>query len=104
VTTTPLAFAHPDLARFPALGLAIAALAEGGAMPAVLNAANEIAVAAFLAGRIPFPGIARLVEAVCEGSASGLAAPADVEQALAIDQEARKRAEALLSKATFAVT
>jgi 1-deoxy-D-xylulose-5-phosphate reductoisomerase len=100
----PLSFEHPDLARFPALGLAIAALAEGGAMPAVLNAANEIAVAAFLAGRIPFPGIARVVEGVCEETGPGLAAPKDVEEALAIDQDARNRAEALLSKASFAVT
>lgn len=103
-TTAPLAFERPDLARFPALGLAIAALVEGGAMPAVLNAANEIAVAAFLAARIPFPAIARLVEGVCEETGPGLAAPKDVEEALAIDQDARNRAQALLSKASFAVT
>ncbi|AMJ60097.1 1-deoxy-D-xylulose-5-phosphate reductoisomerase [Bosea sp. PAMC 26642] len=103
-TTAPLSFERPDLARFPALGLAIAALAGGGAMPAVLNAANEIAVAAFLAGHIPFPGIAGLVEAVCAQTASGLTAPLDVEEALAIDQDARKRAQALLSQAAFAVT
>jgi 1-deoxy-D-xylulose-5-phosphate reductoisomerase len=94
--TAPLSFERPDLSRFPALGLAIAALEAGGATPAVLNAANEIAVAAFLAGRIPFPGIARLVEQVCAQAASQTQAPGDVAAALAIDQEARNRAAALL--------
>lgn len=103
-TTAPLTFERPDLVRFPALGLAIAALAAGGAMPAILNAANEIAVAAFLEGRIGFPGIAALVEAVCAGAGRDLAAPVDVEAALAIDHEARNRAGALLSRAPFAVT
>ena len=103
-TTAPLSFERPDLMRFPALGLAMAALASGGAMPAVLNAANEIAVAAFLSGRIRFPDIAGLVEAVCSQTASEGAAPVDVEEALAIDQDARKRADALLSQAAFAVT
>ncbi|AOO82455.1 1-deoxy-D-xylulose-5-phosphate reductoisomerase [Bosea vaviloviae] len=94
--TAPLAFERPDLVRFPALGLAMAALAQGGAMPAILNAANEIAVAAYLAGAISFPGIAALVEAVCSQSAPQMMAPADVAAALAIDQDARKRARALL--------
>jgi 1-deoxy-D-xylulose-5-phosphate reductoisomerase len=102
--TAPLTFERPDLARFPALGLAIAALAAGGAMPAILNAANEIAVAAYLDGRIAFPGIAALVEAVCAAAGPGQAAPADVAAALAIDDEARNRARALLSKPPFAVT
>ncbi len=100
----PLAFEPPDLTRFPALGLAMAALAQGGAAPAVLNAANEIAVAAFLAGEIPFPGIARLVEAVCSQSIASSQAPASVEAALSIDQDARIRARALLSGGGFAVT
>ncbi len=58
----PLTFEPPDLATFPLLGLAYAALAQGGLMPAVLNAANEVAVNSFLAGRISFNDIARLVE------------------------------------------
>jgi 1-deoxy-D-xylulose-5-phosphate reductoisomerase len=103
-TVGPLVFERPDLERFPALRLAIAALAAGGAMPAILNAANEIAVAAFLAGRISFPDIARLVEAVCAQAAPDTAAPADIAAALAIDHDARSRAEALLSRPLFAVT
>lgn len=103
-TTAPLTFERPDLERFPALGLAMAALMQGGAMPAILNAANEVAVAAFLAGRIPFPGIAALVEAVCGGPAAAGAEPADVAAALAIDQDARNRAALLLSQRAFTVT
>lgn len=102
--TAPLIFEPPDLARFPALGLAMAALAQGGAAPAVLNAANEIAVAAFLAGEIGFPGIARLVEAVCSREFASAEAPATVTEALAIDRDARIRARALLSGGGFAVT
>lgn len=100
----PLSFERPDLARFPALGLAISALRQGGAMPAILNAANEVAVAAFLEGRIAFPSIAALVDAVCSESASGLAAAGDVAAARAIDQDARKRARLLLSNGRFTVT
>ena len=99
----PLAFERPDLQRFPALGLAVAALAEGGPKPAILNAANEVAVAAFLAGRIPFPAIAALVERVCAQDAPARA-PADIAEALAIDHDARRRAALLLSQAPFAVT
>jgi 1-deoxy-D-xylulose-5-phosphate reductoisomerase len=100
----PLAFTRPDLVRFPALGLAMAALSAGGAMPAILNAANEIAVAAFLDRRIGFPGIPRLVEAVCAQEPPDAAAPCDIESALAIDHDARKRASALLSLPSFAGT
>lgn len=101
--TEPLAFSRPDLDRFPCLGLAIEALRRGGQMPAVLNAANEIAVEAFLARRIGFTAIPALVETVCEGWPS-LAAPADVTEALAVDHAARKRARALLSEPRFTVT
>jgi 1-deoxy-D-xylulose-5-phosphate reductoisomerase len=99
----PLAFERPDLERFPALALAMAALAEGGAKPAILNAANEVAVAAFLAGRIAFAGIAALVECVC-AQVSPAQAPGDIAQALAIDHDARQRAASLLSQAPFTVT
>ena len=58
-----LAFEPPDFARFPCLRLAYDALREGGTAPAALNAANEIAVAAFLAGRIRFTDIAAACEA-----------------------------------------
>ncbi|WP_306226244.1 1-deoxy-D-xylulose-5-phosphate reductoisomerase [Bosea beijingensis] len=102
--TAPLSFERPDLVRFPALGLAMAALREGGAMPAVLNAANEVAVAAFLEGRLRFPDIAALVEAVCAAFPSGSEAPDDVAAALVIDQDSRSRAASLLSQARFTVT
>jgi 1-deoxy-D-xylulose-5-phosphate reductoisomerase len=59
-----LHFAEPDPGRFPCLRLAAAAAAAGGTMPAVMNAADEIAVDAFLAGRIGFTGIPALIEAV----------------------------------------
>ncbi|MBC8831441.1 1-deoxy-D-xylulose-5-phosphate reductoisomerase, partial [Escherichia coli] len=57
-----LTFEEPDLVRFPALRLAIEAMAIGGRAPCVLNAANEIAVEAFLAGRIRFGAITGIVE------------------------------------------
>ncbi|MEN5081496.1 1-deoxy-D-xylulose-5-phosphate reductoisomerase [Bosea sp. TWI1241] len=99
----PLAFERPDLVRFPALRLAMAALAADGRAAAVLNAANEVAVEAFLARRIPFPAIAALVEQVCTSAGSG-AAPADVAEALAIDSETRYRSRELLSDGRFAAT
>jgi 1-deoxy-D-xylulose-5-phosphate reductoisomerase len=58
-----LSFERPDPARFPCLQLAYAALRAGGTIPAVLNAANEVAVEAFLAGRLPFTGIGGVIEA-----------------------------------------
>jgi 1-deoxy-D-xylulose-5-phosphate reductoisomerase len=87
-----LTFEPVDHARFPALGLALDALRAGGAAPTVLNAANEVAVSAFLGGRLSFPGIAALVASVLEQAAGrqGLvSAPQTVEDALAIDREAR---------------
>ncbi len=57
-----LDFHAPDLQRFPCIGLAYSALRAGGTVPTILNAANEIAVAAFLAGRLPFLGIADVIE------------------------------------------
>jgi 1-deoxy-D-xylulose-5-phosphate reductoisomerase len=57
-----LTFEPPDLERFPGLKLGYDAARTGGTMPAVLNAANEVAVAAFLDGRLSFPGITRVVE------------------------------------------
>lgn len=94
-----LSFQQPDLARFPALGLAIAALRAGGGAATALNAANEIAVEAFLAARIGFSDMARLVETVLDqsGRAGELAACASVAQALAVHHIARDRALALLA-------
>ena len=93
-----LTFFAPDEERFPATRLARAACEEGGATPAVLNAANEIAVAAFLAGQIPFTRIAAVVENVLQQSnrPSRLASLDDV---LATDASARKQAQAILENA-----
>jgi 1-deoxy-D-xylulose-5-phosphate reductoisomerase len=100
-----LDFEPPDLGRFPALGLAMEALRAGGTMPTVLNAANEIAVEAFLAGRLAFGGIAALVErqlaAIGRGGASN--APSSVEDALAVDDEARRRAREALDRSDVEV-
>jgi 1-deoxy-D-xylulose-5-phosphate reductoisomerase len=64
-----LSFERPDHRRFPCLPLAYAALRAGGSAPAALNAANEVAVQAFLAGRLPFSAIARVIEATLESMA-----------------------------------
>lgn len=91
-----LDFEAPDLERFPALGLAMAALAAGGARPAVLNASNEIAVAAFLVRSIGFLDIARIVADVLDRYDPP--APTTVEDVLAIDGEARRIAAAFLAE------
>ena len=89
-----LDFAPPDATRFPALALARSALRAGAGAPTVLNAANEVAVAAFLARRIGFMAIAELVERVL----ARLGAPAadDLAAVLALDGEARGLAENLV--------
>ncbi|GEO97982.1 1-deoxy-D-xylulose 5-phosphate reductoisomerase [Methylobacterium haplocladii] len=88
--TGSLTFEPVDEGRFPCLRIARAALADGGAAPTVMNAANEIAVAAFIRGEIAFYGIAELVERACEHFASVFrTAPADVDEALVIDAEVR---------------
>ncbi len=93
-----LTFERPDLTRFPGLRVALAALAAGGGLPTVFNAANEVAVEAFVARRIGFSDIARIVETVCDAAnARGEAAtPATIDEALAVDHVARERAVALL--------
>ena len=91
-TIGTLSFERIDEARFPCLALARHALNEGGALPTVLNAANEVAVAAFLAGRLGFLEIAAVVTDACEwGAARNRKAPSSIEEALAIDQEVRQR-------------
>lgn len=89
-----LTFEEPDESRFPCLAIAREALRLGGAMPTIMNAANEIAVAAFMDGRIDFPGIPALVTETCEAMASRhRQAPAGIKEALAIDRESRRLAE-----------
>ncbi|MGL4325324.1 MAG: 1-deoxy-D-xylulose-5-phosphate reductoisomerase [Beijerinckiaceae bacterium] len=90
-------FLPPDLVKFPALGLALAAMKAGGAMPTILNAANEIAVQAFIDRRFLFGGIARLVAQACDwGAGKSWTAPASIEDALIIDQETRRHTATLL--------
>ncbi len=89
-----LTFRAPDEIRFPATRLAREAAHAGGGVPAVLNAANEIAVAAFLAGGIGFTRIPALVEEVL--GAYTPARPTHIEDVHAVDAEARRRAAALL--------
>jgi 1-deoxy-D-xylulose-5-phosphate reductoisomerase len=88
-----LTFRSPDEARFPATRLAREAAEAGGAAPAILNAANEVAVAAFLAGQIGFTRIAVDVENVLSSYAAP--APACLSDVFAIDTEARARAREL---------
>jgi 1-deoxy-D-xylulose-5-phosphate reductoisomerase len=89
-----LSFERPDTERFPAIKLAHRVLEIGGAAPTVLNAANEVAVAEFLAGRLGFWGIAVLVEATLDAaSRRGLFAdPQTVDDALAVDHVSRSLA------------
>ena len=91
-----LTFEAPDLVRFPALRLARESLEAGGSAPTVLNAANEIAVAAFLSGQIGFLDIAQMVERVLDDM--GTVALGDIETVFASDAEARRRTVALISK------
>jgi len=89
-----LTFERPDPGRFPCLPLAYEALREGGSAPASLNAANEVAVAAFLEGRLAFDRIPRVIAAVMERSGRG---PADtIEEIFAADGEARELARAFV--------
>ena len=94
-----LDFAPPDLSRFPSIRLARAAMEAGGIAPAVLNAANEIAVEAFLADRIGFLDIAAGVEEVLERSLSDADMPRSLtafEDVFAIDSRARRMARDLM--------
>jgi 1-deoxy-D-xylulose-5-phosphate reductoisomerase len=93
-----LTFEEPDPVRFPALRIARHALAAGGAAPTVLNAANEVAVAEFVAGRLGFTGIPALVEATLDAAdrSGTMGEPQSVEEAVAIDHKARRLASHLL--------
>jgi 1-deoxy-D-xylulose-5-phosphate reductoisomerase len=91
-----LDFEAPDPKRFPALRLARQALESGGAAPIVLNAANEVAVEAFLEGRIGFCDISDLVERALDSAEAP--APASIDEVVELDREARKRASALIAE------
>ena len=90
-----LDFEQPDLERFPCLRLAFEAAAKGGAHCIALNAADEVAVEAFLERRIPFTGIPRTIERVL--AATPEAHPATIAEVLSTDRETRESARALLA-------
>ncbi len=93
-----LTFEEPDLETFACLRLALAAGEAGGTAPCVLNAADEVAVAAFLAGRIPFTGIAAVIERVLEEMpARGIA---HFDDLFATDAEARERSRETIAGLT----
>jgi 1-deoxy-D-xylulose-5-phosphate reductoisomerase len=89
-----LRFEAPDLRRFPALALAQEAAKEGGSRPASLNAANEVAVSAFLEGRLNFARIPAVIESVMASTAGGEIH--ELDDVLAADAEARERAISLI--------
>lgn len=93
--TMGLDFEPPDRARFPCLDLAYRALRGGGTFSAVLNAANEVAVAAFLDGRLPFPGIHDTVAAVLD--AHSPESQPSLDAVLAADAWARERSGTLMA-------
>jgi 1-deoxy-D-xylulose-5-phosphate reductoisomerase len=89
-----LSFERPDERRFPCLKLAYAALRAGGTAPAALNAANEVAVQAFLDGRLPFTGIGKVIDSTlarCETRPAD-----DLAAVLDADTQARRTASALV--------
>jgi 1-deoxy-D-xylulose-5-phosphate reductoisomerase len=89
-----LNFEQPDFERFPALELAYQALRSGGSAPATLNAANEIAVAAFLEGRLPFLRITAIIEETLGSIPIGF--PTTIEEVITADALARSRAAQLV--------
>jgi 1-deoxy-D-xylulose-5-phosphate reductoisomerase len=91
-----LHFAKPDTQRFPSLELARQALVQGGIMPCVLNAADEVAVEAFLHNRLHFSSIPRLIEAVMQQMGSYRTVNS-MEDVLEGDREARRRAALVIS-------
>lgn len=91
-----LEFEVPDLERFPALRLARMAAEQGGAAPAILNAANEVAVAAFLNGQIGFLDIANVVSSTLDGYSPN--APHSLDHLFSIDAAARNYANGLMEK------
>jgi 1-deoxy-D-xylulose-5-phosphate reductoisomerase len=94
IRTARLDFCAPDLNRFPCLALAQAAAQAGGLMPAIINAANEVAVQAFLDRQLNFLDIPRVIEPVLTKMSAGVIGSLD--DVLAADAEARHRTHAML--------
>lgn len=93
-------FAPPDLVKFPLLRLAYEAQAAGGSATCVLNAADEVAVEAFLDGRLPFTGIAEVVEETLDRA--GTRPAQSIDDVLEIDRQARRTAAAIAATRTAA--
>ena len=100
VTMPPLTFRTPDRERFPCLGLAYSALARGGTAPAVLNAANEVAVAAFLDCGLRFTAVPEIIEAVL-AAVPVIDAP-DLAAIMQADAAARETAAVMTGRSNFA--
>jgi 1-deoxy-D-xylulose-5-phosphate reductoisomerase len=96
VQVRSLRFSKPSTRRFPCLNLGREALKKGGAMPCALNAADEVAVEAFLAGRLKFPAIPRVIEQVMEETTAGRFA--SLEDVMECDQESRLRAREVIAR------
>jgi 1-deoxy-D-xylulose-5-phosphate reductoisomerase len=95
-----LDFEAPDFERFPCLELAYAALRTGGTAPAILNAANEVAVAAFLDRRLSFTGISRLIEETLSVLPAG--PEGSLTDVLMADAEARRVADRFIRESAIA--
>jgi 1-deoxy-D-xylulose-5-phosphate reductoisomerase len=96
IALSKLRFAAPDTRRFPCLDLAREALRRGGSFPCALNAADEVAVEAFLAQRLRFSDIPRVIEGVLEQTTHAQSF-SSLDDVLACDQEARGRARELVT-------
>jgi 1-deoxy-D-xylulose-5-phosphate reductoisomerase len=94
--TRRLSFSRPDTRRFPCLGLGREALESGGVMPCALNAADEIAVEAFLAGQLRFTGIPEVIREVLRQTPS--LRPTSLEDILECDRESRQRAQEAVAR------
>lgn len=97
-----LTFDAPDTEKFPCLALARQALTRGASAPAILNAANEVGVAAFLEGRIRFPQIAELIAEVLDRVP--VRELSSVEECVTVDREGRRTAEEILRREAFVGT
>ncbi|HSI37850.1 MAG TPA: 1-deoxy-D-xylulose-5-phosphate reductoisomerase [Methylotenera sp.] len=102
IKTARLDFAAPDMTRFPCLRLAYEALELGGTAPAILNAANEVAVEAFLAEQIGFMDIPNIIESVL--TAAVIEEANSIEQLVAVDQAARQSAKMWLTQQKAVLT
>jgi 1-deoxy-D-xylulose-5-phosphate reductoisomerase len=102
VALSRLDFFEVDPRRYPAVGLARHALAAGGGLPAVLNAGNEVAVAAFLEGKISFPDIVAVVSETMD-AVGAMPAPGSLQDAEAVDRTARESAAGIVRRRAAAV-